>query len=205
MASDPSLFDVRAARADAGFMRATERDLALLRWTAEQYAVSLPQLARLMGRSEHAARWLRDRWRRAGWAEGRTVLVGRPVFAWVTREGLRQAGVQLKVWEPSPGLLAHIEAVNEVRLLVAERRPDAEWVSERMLSGEPMQEASSVRAHRPDAVVRVDDGRRVAVEVELTLKSRARMERIVGRLLTDYDAERAGSRLHVAPLPGSES
>ena len=116
-------------------MRATERDLALLRWTAEQYAVSLPQLARLMGRSEHAARWLRDRWRRAGWAEGRTLLVGRPVFVWVTRDGLRQAGVELKVWEPSPGLLAHIEAVNDVRLLVAERRPGAEWISERMLTG----------------------------------------------------------------------
>jgi hypothetical protein len=191
-------------------------DLALLRWTAEQYAVSLPQLARLMGRSEHAARWLRDRWRRVGWAERRTLLVGRPVLVWVTRDGVRQAGVALKAWEPSPGALAHIEAVNDVRLLVAQRRPGAEWVSERMLSGEPMQEASSVRAHRPDAVVRVDDGRRLAVEVELTLKSRARIERIVGRLLTDYDAvwyfaapaparalaelaERAGSRVHIAP------
>ena len=61
-----------------------------------------------------------------------------------------------------------------------------------------MQEASSVRAHRPDAVVRVDDGRRVAVEVELTLKSRARMERIVGRLLTDYDAV----WYFAAPAPG---
>jgi DNA-binding CsgD family transcriptional regulator len=45
-----------ARRADAGLARATERDLRLLRWVAEQYAVSIPQLARLMGRSEHAAR-----------------------------------------------------------------------------------------------------------------------------------------------------
>src|SRR3954452_19174524 len=108
-----------ARRADAGVVRATERDLRLLRWVAEQYAVSIPQLARLMGRSEHAARWLRARWQRAGWAQGRTVFVGRPVFVWATRDGLRLAGVGLKVWEPSPGALAHIEAVNEVRLLVA--------------------------------------------------------------------------------------
>ena len=64
-------------RADAGLVRATERDLRLLRWVAEQYAVSIPQLARLMGRSEHAARWLRARWQRAGWAQGRMLLVGR--------------------------------------------------------------------------------------------------------------------------------
>ena len=67
----------------------------------------------------------------------------------------------------------------------------------------------------------VDGGRRVAVEVELTLKSRARMERIVAQLLGEFDAvwyfaapaparaletiaERVGRRLHVAPLPEAE-
>jgi len=95
-------------------MRATARDLRLLRWVAEQYAVSIPQLARLMGRSEHAARWLRGRWQRAGWAQGRTVLVGRPVFVWLTRDGSRVAGAGFKVWEPNAGALAHIEAVNDV-------------------------------------------------------------------------------------------
>ena len=49
----------RRRRSDAGAIRATARDLALLRFTGEQYAVTVPQLARLMGRSEHAARWLR--------------------------------------------------------------------------------------------------------------------------------------------------
>ena len=48
--------------------------------------------------------------------------------------------------------------------------------------------APALRSHRPDAVVVVDGGRRVAVEVELTLKSRARMERIVAQLLGEFDA-----------------
>src|SRR4051812_18034697 len=92
-----------ARRAGAGLGRATERDLRLLRWIAEQYAVSIPQLARLMSRSEHAARWLRARWQRAGWAHGRTLLVGQPVFVWLTREGSRVAGAGFKVWEPNAG------------------------------------------------------------------------------------------------------
>jgi hypothetical protein len=126
-----------------------------------------------MGRSEHAARWLRARWQRAGWAQGRTLLVGRPVFVWLTRDGSRVAGAGYKPWEPNAGALAHLEAVNEVRLLVARRRPGAVWVCERELSARPFAGAPAVRAHRPDAVVQVDGGRRVAVEVELTLKSRA--------------------------------
>jgi DNA-binding CsgD family transcriptional regulator len=127
MASELESFRRPARRADAGVVRATERDLRLLRWVAQQYAVSIPQLARLMGRSEHAARWLRGRWQRAGWAQGRTLLVGRPVFVWLTRDGSRVAGVGFKVWEPNAGALAHIEAVNEVRLLVAQRRPEGVW------------------------------------------------------------------------------
>src|SRR3954451_7381940 len=99
MSTDPQTVPRPGRRADAGLVRATERDLELLRWVGEQYAVSLPQLARLMGRSEHAARWLRARWQRAGWAQGRTVLVGRPVFVWLTREGTRAAGVAYKPWE----------------------------------------------------------------------------------------------------------
>src|SRR3954452_709954 len=158
-----------ARRADAGLIRVTERDLVLLRWVGDQYAVALPQLARLMGRSEHAARWLRARWQRAGWAQGRTLLVGRPVFVWPTRDGSRVAGAGFKVWEPNAGALAHIEAVNDVRLLVAQRRPEAVWVCERELTARPLAGAPGVRAHRPDAVVQVDGGRRVAVEVELTL------------------------------------
>lgn len=79
----------RSRRSDAGQVKMTERDLRLLRIVAEQYAVTVPQLATLMGRSHHAARWLRERWQAAGWVEGRAVLVGRPVFLWPTRRGLR--------------------------------------------------------------------------------------------------------------------
>ena len=44
----------------------TERDLRLLALIGEQYALSIEQLARLTT----GARYLRDRWRRAGWVDG---------------------------------------------------------------------------------------------------------------------------------------
>src|ERR671922_2861795 len=115
----------RRRRSDAGNLRCSGRDLELLSIVGEQYALSLPQLARVMGRSEHAARWLRSRWERAGWAQGRALLVGEPVFVWLTRRGLRAAGLPYRAWRPNPGALAHVAAVNEVRIELARAQPGA--------------------------------------------------------------------------------
>jgi hypothetical protein len=169
-------------RADFGLVRVSERDLRLLAWIGEMYAISLPQLAVLMGRSSHAARWLRSRWQRAGWVQGRALLVGQPVFIWLTAEGRRMAGREFRCWRPNAARLAHICAVNDVRLHVDRRSPGSVWVCERQLARERLR-----RAHVPDAVV-VSDGERHAIEVELVAKARARTEAIVAELLGAYDA-----------------
>jgi hypothetical protein len=157
----------------------------LLAVVGEQYAVSLPQLARLMGRSVHAARWLRSRWEGAGWVRGRALLVGEPVFVWLTRRGQRVAGSEYSLWRPNPGALAHIAAVTEARLWVSERHPGAEWVCERELAREAATAAGGAAAHRPDALV-VIDGSEVPVEVELSHKRPARRERIMRELVARY-------------------
>jgi hypothetical protein len=158
--------------------RATDRDLALLAIVAEQYAVTLPQLAVLMGRSIHAARWLRDRWRHAGWVDSRVVLAQRPAFVWPTRAGLGVAGLDYPGWAPTPGALAHVEAVTDVRLHLLAFYPGASWTSERDLP-------AGCGVHRPDGLLWVD-GREVAVEVELTQKSRVRTRGIVCELVARY-------------------
>ena len=211
----------RRKRADAGSVRASQRDLELLRFTGEQFALTLPQLARLMGRSEHAARWLRSRWQRAGWAQGRALLVGEPVFVWLMRRGLSAASLDYSVWKPNPGALAHIAAVTEVRLYLREQRPDALWISERELARDAKQELGGFGAHRPDGLL-VDQDRELAIEVELTQKRRSRAERIMREQLARYGglvyfaapapkrmldelAQQVGSgRVRVRALPGAE-
>ena len=153
----------RRRRSDAGRLRCSERDLELLGVVGEQYALSLPQLASLMGRSLHAARWLRSRWERAGWARGRAVLVGEPVFVWLTRKGQRVAGSEFSLSRPNPGALAHIAAVTEVRLWVAERHPGAGWVCERELAREA-RITGTTGQHLPDGLI-VLGGRELPVEV----------------------------------------
>jgi hypothetical protein len=182
----------RRRRSDAGDIRCSSRDLELLSIVGEQYAVSLPQLARLMGRSLHAARWLRSRWERAGWVRGRAVLVGQPVFVWLIRRGQRIAGSEYSLWRPNPGALAHIAAVTDVRLWVAQRHPGAAWVCERELAREARLTGSAGQ-HRPDGLV-VLDGRELPVEVELSHKRRARRERIMRELVARY-----GQAVYFAP------
>jgi len=72
-----------------------------------------------------------------------------------------------------------------VRLHVLDRHPDATWVCERELHRELAAAPGGRQRHRPDGLV-VIDGREAAVEVELTLKRRARIAQIMAELVARY-------------------
>jgi hypothetical protein len=72
--------------------------------------------------------------------------------------------------------------VNDVRLHVQGRAPGTEWVPERVLARERV-----AGEHLPDGVA-ITEGRRVAIEVELTVKSRERVTAILDELTGRFDA-----------------
>jgi hypothetical protein len=174
----------RNKRRDYGSVRLSRRDGCLLRLIAEQYAISVDQLARVIGRSHRTGRWLRDRWRHAGWVESRQLTSGGPSFIWLTRQGTRIAQSPYRTWQPNAGLIGHIEAVTELRLLLERQLRLGAWLCERSLAKEE-HSRSQARPHLPDAVLRRDE-EAIALEVELTLKSRARLGEIVDELAEQY-------------------
>jgi hypothetical protein len=115
--------------------------------------------------------------------EVRRLLVGEPAWVIPTVAGLRAGGLSFGVWHPRVGSLAHVAAVNEVRLYIQSRSPEWEWVCERVLA----REKHSATEHLADAIV-VRDGRRIAIEVELTVKSKRRTSTIIDELTGRYDA-----------------
>jgi hypothetical protein len=195
--------------ADAtGHHLVSARDLELLPLIAEQCVVTQRQLARLIDRSERTARWLRDRWRRAGWAEARVLLVSQPAFIWLTPRGQQACGVDFKPWRPQAiGRLPHLAAVTDVRLHLAARRPEATWVSERVVARE-LARQDKRRTHLPDAELLIGENR-VAIEVELTQKERRRTEAIMDELCLRYDAvcyfAAAGARRQLEALAARPS
>ena len=112
----------------------SERDAELLLLIGEQYAITVDQLARLIGRTYRTARWLRDRWQQAGWVASRQLVAGGPSLFWLTRQGSRVAQSPYRTWDANPGIAAHIEAVTEMRLLLERQLRLGEWQCERMLA-----------------------------------------------------------------------
>jgi DNA-binding transcriptional ArsR family regulator len=157
-------------------------DLELVGWLGEQYGARTDQLEVLLGCGPRTVQRVLARLRDAGLVTSRRLLVGDPTWVIPTGAGLRAAGHSFAVWQPRVGLLAHVAAVNDVRLHVQARSPGSEWIGERLLARE-----RQAGEHLPDAVVLVD-GQRVAIEVELTVKSQRRVTVILDELAGRFDA-----------------
>ena len=175
----------RRVRRDRGSFQVSERDQELLVLVSEQYALTLDQLARIIGRTHRTARGLRDRWCNAGWTASAKLAVNLQPFVWLTSRGSRVAQSPFRTWEPNHGLAAHIEAVTNVRLLLERELRLGTWECERAIA-QDFHSRSEVRPHLPDAVL-VREHERIAIEVELSLKSRARLDGIVRDLGEAYE------------------
>lgn len=159
-----------------------KRDLQLLAWLCEQYGARVDQLAPLLGCGPRTVQRAVARMQAAGLVQTRRLLSGEPAWVIPTSAGLRVGGQRFGLWQPRIGLLAHVAAVNDVRLHIAERSPESEWISERQLARD--RESGE---HLADALV-LTEGRRVAIEVELTVKSKRRLTAILDELTERFDS-----------------
>ena len=170
----------RARRAEHGVLH--RRDIEVLGWLAEQYGARVDQLEVLMGAGPRTVQRTVARLRAAGLVTTRRVLVDEPAWVLPTGAGMAACGSGFGVWRPRIGLLAHVAAVNDVRLHVQGRAPSTEWVPERVLARDRL-----AGEHLPDGVA-ITEGRHVAIEVELTVKSRRRVTAILDELVVRFDA-----------------
>jgi len=99
---------------------------------------------------------------------------------WLTTKGLKYANLRLRYYEPNPATLSHLYAVNDIRLLIAERLPKDTWRSEREIRAQQnVNPEGSTPPHVPDAELISPNGTVRAIEVELTIKAEKRLEAIV--------------------------
>ncbi|HTX70857.1 MAG TPA: hypothetical protein VMH50_17160 [Thermoleophilia bacterium] len=159
----------------------SERDRMLLRFIAEQYLVTLPQLAYLADRCPRTARWLRTRWQRAGLIDATPLLVEEPTVVWLTRCGLAALGLPWKSVRPSYGGVQTAATLVELRLAAHTQYPQARWLSRRMLG-----HASPAPSPLPDAVLTADRGS-VAVLVKARELDRRELERQLIPLIAAYE------------------
>ncbi|MHB1468248.1 MAG: hypothetical protein ACYCU0_14750 [Solirubrobacteraceae bacterium] len=155
----------------------------MLCWLAEQGGARSDQIEALLGAGTRTVQRTLARLRDRQLIHVRRILADEPAWVTPTGRGLRACGSPFGVWTPRLDLVRHHAAVNDVRIHVQRRDPCCEWVCERQLA----KDRGGRAAHLPDAVV-LTQGRRVAVEVELTVKSRRRVEAIIDELSGCHEA-----------------
>ncbi len=158
------------------------RDIEVLGWLAEQYAGRIDHLEVLLDAGPRTVQRTLARLRAAGLIRTQRVLVGEPAWVLPTAAGMTACSSGFGIWRPRIGLLNHVAATNDVRLHIQGRAPTTEWIPERVLARD--REAGE---HLPDGVA-ITDAKRVAIEAELTLKSRRRITANLDDLNTRYDA-----------------
>ncbi len=141
------------------------RELMVLRWLCEQFAGRFDHLEALTERRiASVSRLVRDL-RGAGYVETRKILVGERMWVIPTSKGMKKCGLSYRSALVGTMSLAHIGAINDVRLHIQRRSPEDRWISERELAA-----GSPPAGHLPDGVV-IHEGLRVAIEVELSRKT----------------------------------
>lgn len=167
----------------------SRRDLWLLCWAGEQFAARFDHLQALTGTSIHMVRHIVRRMRVAGVARQERIVVGELPWLLPTAEGLAACGLPYKEWKPTLGYLNHVKAVNDARIHVQTVTPHVEWRSERQqwVEYETRRPSGRARNRLPDGLV-VNEGRTMAVEVELGLKGVREIERKLDELTRRYDS-----------------
>jgi hypothetical protein len=157
-------------------------EIEVLRLLSEQGPIPLDQFARFLGcdqpRGERIARHLLA----AGFTGWRRFLVDEPAWVWATARGARISGTGLGGWIPAVGQLPRARAVNEVRLLIAKRAPEARWITHRVLTRQ-----LRGQGHIPNGLVEIGSERH-AIEVELIAKNKSRATSIIYSHHARYDA-----------------
>jgi hypothetical protein len=183
----------------------THRDRSVLGPLAEHRILIAPQLAVLLGVTEETASRRLQRLRAHGLVRYRRIIDGGPRAASITEEGLRLLGHPGVVPTDNPGAYRHDVgtgwlwlgarngAFGALRSVATERQLRiADKAGRRTPEGSPhglglgmLGPHGHPQRHYPDLLLHTVSGHQVAVELELTAKSRQRMSRIMTAYASD--------------------
>ena len=170
------------------------RDRNLLAYAVCHGMVSVEQVAARFFASTRAAQARLRTLERAELITVDRVLVGGPTIVRATARGTRLSGCDLPPASLELGRIRHALALVELSEELLAAHPASTWVSERELRRDRMRAARSRgrwerQLRVPDGLLRLPDGRTIAIELDLTAKRSARLDLLAGAYAVDPEID----------------
>ena len=146
-------------------------------------------LAPLVPLTENAVRRIISRWFIKKFAAADKLQDKKPMWIWMIDPYMREYGLPYEGLRPPKRLLKHLYDVNEVRFTLARSRqfPRHTWLSERAILAEREEAIPGVPfEHPPDGALLLQDGRRIAIEIQRSIENNSVLEETLLDLLENY-------------------
>lgn len=158
----------------------TERDKKIIILINRFGYLTAAQVARAMGMSLRVAYRRLQRMVKERYLIHKRILAGAPGIYYVGSRGLAEVDTELGRFTVRLQTLPHNLAVADVAITLIAQYPGAEWTTERELRREAGQRFGlGQNVHFPDGILILPNGKRVAVEVEISTKEKRRVEKIL--------------------------
>lgn len=166
-------------------MLLTNRDMEIMRFINDFGFCEMPQIERRFGLNKPRSYKVVKRLINAGLVLHEYVLRNRHGIYRLTREGAECTDLPMLKYV-SLGSYIHQLTVIDVHLKLMQRFPEADWVSERRLRRDKFLSGRFDRfGHVADGILLFSDGKRIAIEVELTMKGKDRLGKIIRGYVLD--------------------
>jgi len=175
----------------------TERDIEILCFINEFGFCEMPQIEKRFGIKKPLSYRLLRRLIKAELVKHRRIFYAGYGIYYLTSSGAKFTDLP-SLGTISIGQYGHQRLITDVFIQLRKQYPEAEWISERRLLHEKFYEGVGKSGHVADGILIFPDNKKIAIEVELSLKGKERITRI----LKDYSAQFSIKEVWYFCLPG---
>lgn len=168
-------------------MQLTKRDLNILKFINDMGFCEMPQICKKFGMRKSIGYRLMKRLLNANLVQHNRLFYGEHGVLHLTVKGA--AYTDLPAIDKIPeGRYYHQITLTDVYIKLSQLYPDASWISERQLKYEKFNTGQLGKTgHISDGILVLPDDKKIAIEVELNMKSKSRIQKI----LKDYGTQLA--------------
>ena len=165
-------------------MKITERDIEILEFINDFGFCGMPEIEKRFSIKRPLGYRLLRRLVREGYVSHKRLFYSGYGLYYLTGKGAHCTDLP-PIERIAVGYYDHQVSLIHVYLGLRQRHPDATWTSERRLKHDKFYDGVGKHGHVADGILTLADGRKIAIEVELSVKGKNRVERI----LKNYGAQ----------------